>query len=304
MQEHEIMLQMSKNLKKLAEKIKTYRSFEEAKELLSEIESTVEKFKESENHYLREENVLFPYLEKHGITQPPAIMWVEHDEIREIKKDRFKVVTERKDPSSYGNRLLKIATTLNYVLNNHFFKENNVLFPTAMKVIKEQEWKQIRKEFDQLGYFAFEPVPLEIKYEKEAVQEEGRISFETGNLTKEEIEAIFNTLPFDITFVDKDDVVRFFSLTKERIFVRTKAVIGRTVQQCHPKKSIHLVNQILEEFKAGKRDVAEFWINLQGRSIYILYFPVRNEKGEYLGCLEVTQDLTNIQKIKGEKRLL
>lgn len=304
MKEHEIMLEMGQKLKKLAEEVKNYSSFDDAEGILSEIESIVEKFRKAENHYLREENVLFPYLEKHGITQPPAIMWMEHDQIRAIKKELFAAVKEKKDPSSFGGRLLKIATTLHDMINSHFFKENNVLFPTGMKVISEEEWKEIRKEFDELGYFAFEPPPLEERDEKETVVEAGKISFETGNLTKEEIEAIFNALPFDITFVDKDDIVRFFSLTKERIFVRTKAVIGRTVQQCHPQKSIHLVNKILEEFKAGKRDVAEFWINLQGRLIYIRYFPVRNKKGEYLGCLEVTQDITDIQKIKGEKRLL
>lgn len=130
------------------------------------------------------------------------------------------------------------------------------------------------------------------------------VAFETGSLFEKEIEAIFNTLPVDVTFVDKDDTVRYFSKTKDRIFVRTKAVIGRKVQQCHPQKSVHIVSQILEAFKNGSRDVAEFWINLQGKLIYIRYFAVRNETGDYLGCLEVTQDITNIKKIEGERRLL
>ncbi|MGQ9632008.1 MAG: PAS domain-containing protein [bacterium] len=108
----------------------------------------------------------------------------------------------------------------------------------------------------------------------------------------------------DITFVDKEDAVRYFSQSKDRIFVRTKAVIGRKVQQCHPQKSLHVVNRILEDFKSGGRDSAEFWIDFKGRLIYIRYFPVRNKNGEYLGCLEVTQDITDIKKIEGEKRLL
>ncbi|MEO0107511.1 MAG: PAS domain-containing protein, partial [candidate division WOR-3 bacterium] len=112
------------------------------------------------------------------------------------------------------------------------------------------------------------------------------------------------TLPVDITFVNKDDTVAYFSQTKDRIFTRTKAVIGRKVQQCHPQKSVHVVNQILEDFKNKKRDNANFWINMGGRLIYIRYFAVRNKNGEYLGCLEVTQDITEIQKITGEKRLL
>jgi PAS domain S-box-containing protein len=130
------------------------------------------------------------------------------------------------------------------------------------------------------------------------------VAFETGSLFEKEIEAIFNTLPVDITFVDRDDTVRYFSKAKDRIFLRTKAVIGRKVQQCHPQKSVHIVDQILEAFKNGSRDVAEFWINLQGKLIHIRYFAVRNETGDYLGCLEVTQDITNIKKIEGERRLL
>ncbi len=133
---------------------------------------------------------------------------------------------------------------------------------------------------------------------------EGTIPFETGNLSKEEIESTFNALPVDVTFVDKDDTVRYFSQSKDRIFVRTKAVLGRKVQQCHPQKSIKVVNEILEDFKSGKRDVAEFWMNFEGKLIHIRYFPVRSKSGEYLGCLEVTQDITGIKRIEGEKRLL
>jgi PAS domain S-box-containing protein len=133
---------------------------------------------------------------------------------------------------------------------------------------------------------------------------EGMITFETGTFTKEELETLLDTLPVDVTFVDKDDTVRYFSRSKDRIFVRTKAVLGRKVQQCHPQKSVHVVNQILDDFRNGCRDVAEFWLTLNGRLIYIRYFPVRNKNGEYLGCLEVTQDITDIKTIEGEKRLL
>ena len=135
-------------------------------------------------------------------------------------------------------------------------------------------------------------------------KKEGMIPFETGTLSKEEIEAIFNTLPVDITFLDKEDTVRYFSQSKERIFPRTKAVIGLKVQQCHPQRSLHIVNQILEDFKNGRRDSATFWINLKGRLIYIRYFAVQDKNGDYLGCLEVTQDITDIKNIEGEKRLL
>jgi len=135
-------------------------------------------------------------------------------------------------------------------------------------------------------------------------EKEHMIVFEIGSMSKEELETLLNTLPVDITFVDKEDTVQYFSQSKERIFPRTKAVIGRKVQQCHPQKSLHVVNKILKDFKNNKRDFAEFWINLNNRLIYIRYFPVRNKSGDYLGCLEVTQDITDIKKIEGEKRLL
>jgi len=130
------------------------------------------------------------------------------------------------------------------------------------------------------------------------------LQFETGSLTKEEVEAILDSLPVDISFVDEEDRVKYFNKAEGRIFVRTKAVIGRKVQLCHPQKSVHVVNKILEAFKTGKKDVAEFWINLNDRLILIRYFAVRDKNGKYLGTVEVTQDITDIKKIEGQKRLL
>ena len=133
---------------------------------------------------------------------------------------------------------------------------------------------------------------------------ERTLQFETGTLLKEEIEAILETLPLEITFIDKEDTVKYFNRPEKRIFARSKSIIGRKVQQCHPQKSIHIVNKILESFKNGERDVAEFWIQHEGRIIYIRYFAVRGKDGKYLGTMEVTQDITEIKKIEGEKRLL
>jgi len=133
---------------------------------------------------------------------------------------------------------------------------------------------------------------------------EGVLQFETGSLSKEEIEAVLNSLPVDISFVDADDAVKYFNKAEKRIFVRTKAVIGRKVQLCHPQKSVHIVNKILETFKTGKKDVAEFWITMNNRLIHIRYFAVRDKNGKYLGTLEVTQDLTDLKKIEGQNRLL
>jgi PAS domain S-box-containing protein len=130
------------------------------------------------------------------------------------------------------------------------------------------------------------------------------LQFETGALLKEEVEAILDSLPVDISFVDKEDRVKYFNKAGKRIFVRTKAVIGRKVQLCHPKKSIQVVNKIIEAFKIGKKDVAEFWIQMSNRLIYIRYLALRDKNGKYAGTLEVTQDITDIKKIEGEKRLL
>jgi hypothetical protein len=123
-------------------------------------------------------------------------------------------------------------------------------------------------------------------------------------LTTEVIEAIFDTLPVEVSFVDDADTVRYYSKGDARIFRRTPAVIGRKVQNCHPPKSVDKVEQVVSELKSGKRDVAEFWIDLKGRQIYIRYFSVRDKERKYLGVLEVTQDITDLQKIEGEKRLV
>jgi PAS domain S-box-containing protein len=144
----------------------------------------------------------------------------------------------------------------------------------------------------------------EIEKSKTEAVPERTLQLETGALSKEEVEAILNALPVDVTFVDKGDTVRYFNKAGKRIFVRTKAVIGRKVQQCHPQKSVHAVNKILESFKAGNKDVAEFWIQMGNRLVHIRYFAVRDKDGKYLGTMEVTQDITDIKKIEGEKRLL
>jgi PAS domain S-box-containing protein len=311
MEEHKILLKFAEELKDNANQMRGAKDFDSAGDMMKQLSRIAKHLKESESHYLREENVLFPYLEKHGITQPPAIMWMEHDQIREMKKNIYKLIDTHTSMAfqDFAKQLEDVTISLAEMLSNHFYKENNILFPTALKVIGENEWKDIRGQFDELGYCSFTPESAKITTEeleaptsKPAIK--GMVPFETGNLSKEEIESIFDTLPVDITFVDKDDTVRYFSQSKERSFVRTKAVLGRKVQQCHPQKSIHAVNKILEDFKKGKSDVAEFWINFEGKLIHIRYFPVRNKNGEYLGCLEVTQDITDIKKIEGEKRLL
>jgi hypothetical protein len=308
-EEHKILLEFAGELKGIAQKLRGASGMDSAS--LEHLKHLEEHFKESESHYVREENVLFPYLEKHGITQPPAIMWMEHDHIREVKKSIYGLIDERESITfqDFAQQLDAGASSLAGLLTNHFRKENDILFPTSLRVMTEDEWKDIRQQFDELGYCCFTPEGARMLPEERAApmpkpEVEGRVTFETGALSMEEIEAILDTLPVDITFVDKEDTVRYFNQSEERIFPRTRAVIGRKVQQCHPQKSIHIVNRILEDFRGNRRDVAEFWINRQGRFVHIRYFPVRSRDGEYLGTLEVTQDITDIKKLKGEKRLL
>lgn len=310
-EEHKIMLQMAEKLNTAAKKVLQASDISHAGDEIHNIQHIAEDFEDAEKHYLREENVLFPVLEKHGITEPPAIMWVEHNKIREKKKNLHKLMENLNVTSfqDFKKQLAETAESLNSLLTNHFYKENNILFPAALRVITNEEWTEIRKEFDEIGYCCFTPPHLVAQKPptEEAVKatlSEGIVKFETGTLSVGQLEAILDTLPIDISFVDENDAVRYFNKAEKRIFVRTKAVIGRKVQMCHPQKSVHIVNNILESFKAGKKDFAEFWINLNNRLVHIRYFAVRNKNKKYLGTIEVTQDLTDIKKIEGEKRLL
>lgn len=148
------------------------------------------------------------------------------------------------------------------------------------------------------------PAPQRETVQAQTQTPAGILQFETGSLTKEQLDGLLSALPVDITFVDANDTVRYFNKPEKRIFVRTKAVLGRKVQMCHPQKSLHVVNKIVESFKSGKKSVAEFWINLNNRFVHIRFFAVRDENGKYLGTMEVVQDLTDIKKLEGEKRLL
>jgi len=313
MEEHKIMLQVTEKLNNIMNKLQEISDVSGASDEMDFLRHITEDFRDSEKHYLREENVLFPVLEKHGITEPPAIMWIEHDKIREKKKQLNSLLENYSTIgfSDFKKQLSDVTVALNELLPNHFFKENNILFPTALRVITSQEWKDIRKEFDEIGYCCFTPPqlvatqkPEEKKEEKAEALPEGVLQFETGSLSKEELDALLNTLPVDITFVDKDDTVKYFNKAEKRVFIRTKAVIGRKVQLCHPQKSIHIVNKILDSFRKGEKDVAEFWITVNDRLVHIRYFAVRDKDGKYLGTMEVTQDITDIKKIEGEKRLL
>lgn len=310
MEEHGLLQASVEELFVLSDKMKHKTDSSAVGKELARIRHLVHHFEESTKHYLREENVLFPILEKHGIREPPAIMWMEHDQIRAAQKILYDSMSE--DDSvllSNMHDIVMQASAMKELLTGHFYKENNILFPASMKVVQGDEWAMVRREFDEIGYCCFTPEVPDIQgksssEEKASESEAGFISFETGVFTKDVLEAVLDTLPIDITFVDRNDRVRYFSNSAERFFVRSKAVIGREVQLCHPQKSMHVVNKILEDFKSGARNSAEFWIEIGGRTIHIRYFAVRDKQGEYLGCLEVSQDITDVKKIEGQKRLL
>lgn len=311
MKEHEIILQHLEELKSLVQKVGAAERFEGVSEEIRRLKHVAEHLMEVEKHNVREENVLFPYLQKHGITEPPAIMWAEHNELKEKKKQLLELLRAH-DTLAFQDFAKRLADTGSYIteaLSNHIYKENHILYPAALQTIKDGEWKEIKEQCDELGYCCFTLGYLkageeEVKEEKTRSTLKDAIKFETGSMTSEEIEALLNALPVDISFLDAEDTVRYFNKAEGRVFPRTKAVIGRKVQQCHPPKSVHIVNQLLDDLKKDRRKSADFWIDINQRKIYIRYFPVRNKEGEYMGCVEVTQDITDVQKIKGERRLL
>jgi DUF438 domain-containing protein len=264
---------------------------------------------EINKHYLRKENILFPYMEKHDITGPPKVMWGVDDEIRA----QIKAVTELLN--NYNGESEALLAAANETLNKiteMIFKEENILFPMVLETLTQDEWIEIQKESADIGFSFITPSKswnpnlsssVNIKDKPTVKSDSNYIKFDTGILKVNEISSIFNSLPVDITFIDKDDLVKYFSEGKERIFPRTKAIIGREVKNCHPPKSVDIVARLIEDFKNGNKESEDFWINMGGKFILIRYFAVRDTSGEYLGTLEFTQNISPIQEIKGEKRL-
>ncbi len=305
MREHDMFKEFMCSLQDAADVLRNSGTEPDA-EALEKAEHIVQHLRDAEVHYVREENVLFPTLEKKGITGPPAIMWMDHDQIREGKKALFTLFEDREKMGhrDFSESLERVCSELNELMVNHFYKENNILFPTALTVIEGDEWKQIRSEFDDFGYCGFTPDPVEGEEAARVEMGEGEVAFDTGTLTLVELEAILNRLPIDISFVGAEDHVRYFNDAPDRIFPRSKSVIGRTVQGCHPQKSMHMVQKILDEMRDGTRTEAEFWIDLGDSKVLIQYFAVHDQDGKYLGVLEASQDIARLQKLEGEKRLL
>jgi len=263
-----------------------------------------------DKHYKRKEYLLFPFLEKYGITGPPTVMWGKHDETRAFLKMALAAFA---DPDLEDKNSLKFSVSGAFepavkAIEDMIMKEEEILFPMCMDKLSDNEWYQIYKQTMEFGYCLYDPA---VEWAPEGMEEadnhgiqDGIIQLPSGNFNIAELTSVFNTMPIDITFVDKDDKVRFFSMGPDRIFPRNRAILGRDVRLCHPPGSVHIVEQIISDFKSGKESAAPFWIQMQGKFLYITYHALRDKEGNYLGTLEFSQDLTGLRALEGEQRLL
>lgn len=263
-------------------------------------------------HYTRKENQLFSFLDKHGLTGPSQVMWGLDDEIRAHLADAVAAVAD-----TDADRALTSSTAFVQGAEDMIAKEEDVLLPMAMDTLTTREWIDMRAGESAIGYAYLDAVPAwpenpprQAFFSLDRVVAsgpEGRcddvLPLDTGGLTAEQINLLLRTLKVDLNFVDENDEVRFYS-EGERIFPRSPGVIGRKVQQCHPPSSVHKVQEILDAFRAGEKDVADFWIQLHGRFLHIRYLAMRDDQGTYRGTLEAVQDVTDIRALQGERRLV
>ena len=264
-----------------------------------------------DKHYQRKEYLIFPYLEKQGITGPPKVMWGKHDEIRELIKGSIELlrsggITREELAAAAEIILLPAARGVKEMTT----KEEEILLPMSMDNLTEADWYAIQRQSLEIGYCLYDPkVAWKPGWaQEETLQEMNRtadsVQLPSGSFTVEELLAILNRLPIDMTFVDRNDRVKYFSQSEERIFQRNRAILNRDVRHCHPPASAHIVDRIIEDFKSGKATRAPFWINIGGKMIHIEYFALRNEKGEYLGTLEVSHNVSPYRELEGEQRIL
>lgn len=292
------------------------------------LKADMEAFDEVFIHYKRKEELLFPHLERHDITGPSKVMWGKDDEVRNAVHGAEALLETAY--GEYDSQLLAgVADYLDEAVEGALSmvsKEENVLIPLSLEHLSATQWTQIASEENEFGHaFGVNPPtwhadPLELANDKlnemEATASEKNaesssdtrasqdetIRLSTGEFSLAQLEAVFATIPLDITFVDANDKTRYFSHGDTRAFPRPKSCLGRDVYDCHPPKSQEAVRRILTEFKSGKRDVSEFWFKAMGKFLYVRYFAVRDEAGNYLGALETTQDIGPIKALEGENR--
>lgn len=257
-----------------------------------------------DKHYSVKENCYFPLMEKYGFTAPPQVMWGVDDEIRDDLKS-FKQGVEKGliDVDAFNEVRKRIEDMI--------FKEEQILLPMILDVFTEDEWLQIAHDTKEIGYCIRVPEAKWVpnrrsfvdQYREDRALKSDNMHFKIGHLTMEELEGIMNHLPIDMTFIDKDDTVKYFNQAPDRVFVRSASVIGRTVQNCHPPRSVGTVESMLEDFKSGKSKSESFWIQMGEKFIHISYYAIFNDTNEYIGTLEVSHDVKQYRDLEGEKRL-
>jgi uncharacterized protein len=313
----DVLIKENAELKKVTAAIREFLeeiNLSEKKELKKEIlglRGLFNQLFDVDKHYQRKEYLLFPYLESKEITGPPKVMWGKHDEIRELIKGSIEIlktenISVKELMASAELVLLPAAKGVDEMV----IKEEEILFPMALDNITDAEWYEISKQSLDIGFCLYDP---QIDWRPEGVAEEsindiqqsgGHIKLPSGGFNVEELLAILNHLPVDMTFVDRNDKVKYFSQGAERVFQRNRAILNRDVRLCHPPASAHIVDKIVEDFKSGKESRAPFWINMGGQMIHIEYFALRNDKGEYLGTLEVSHNVNKYRELEGEQRIL
>ena len=289
--------------------IKSYKGREESEfeKLKAELLPHFQEFQKFDYHYIKKENILFPYLEKYWESyRPLKVMWSLHDDIRKSLKELISMFESDKTEWQNFNKLLGKYFSLVFRMIQ---KENIIIFPVASETVSEEAWHQMHIQSFEYPFPFIEtpkkPKDTEVKnITRQKIVDTGNIVSKTGNLSVEQVLLAFNHLPVDITIVDENDKVVFFNKPKDRFFPRSPAIVGRSVQNCHPPESVYIVEKIIEAFKTGKKDKADFWIQMKGKFILIQYFALRDESGKYKGVIEVSQDVTEIRNLQGEKRLL
>ncbi|HOO85697.1 MAG TPA: DUF438 domain-containing protein [Prolixibacteraceae bacterium] len=279
------------------------------------LQSCFNELMDVDKHYQRKEYLVFPYLEKREITGPPKVMWGKHDEIRDHLKGCIDILREEAlSKNDLQESLELVFLPVLKELSEMVKKEEDILFPMAMDTLTVEDWWNIHQQTIEIGFTLYDP-QTDWKPEgfesmntenntAQGLNNSGNIQLPSGSFTPQELMAIMNTIPVDMTFVDRNDKVKYFTQGSERIFTRSRSIINRDVRLCHPPGSVHIVEKILEDFKAGKEEKASFWIQMRGKFILIEYYALKGENGEYLGTLEVSQDLTNARALEGERRIL
>lgn len=263
-------------------------------ELLKGLKRQISLLDQFENHYLRKEYALFPIMESKGITAPPKVMWGVHDEIREIYKNFKQAFNEQADD------VMEQFLVAKEELLEMIFKEENILIPMVAQAFHVDDWEKMAQDTPQYGYCIVTP-EAEWKVEKkpstiqskEEIQETGDIPLSTGSLSLEQLDLLLNLLPMELSFVDKDNIVKYYNEGngEEKIFKRTKSAIGRDVINCHPPKSHAIVKQLFEQLRSGQKEKEEMWFKKEDKMIHVTYHAVRNSQGEYMGVLEYVQNI-------------